>query len=58
MSETTIGIKKSTQDRLREYGRFYESYDTIVQRLLDNTKLRKYRTNTKLESVKDGMEKS
>lgn len=32
---TTIGIRKTTRDRLKEMGKKMEFYDDIIQRLLD-----------------------
>lgn len=35
MAQTTIRINKSTRDRLVEIGKKSESYDVIINRLLD-----------------------
>lgn len=38
MSATTIRISEKTRDRLAKYGKFGESYDTLINRVLDNIK--------------------
>lgn len=35
MSETTIVVKKETRDRLKKIGKKGESYDDIINRLID-----------------------
>jgi len=35
MSQSTIKLSKDTQERLREYGRMGDSFENVVNRLLD-----------------------
>lgn len=35
MSETTIAVKKKTRERLKKIGRKGETYDDIINRLID-----------------------
>lgn len=41
---TTITIKKGTRDRLLEIGRFQESWDDLLNRLIDNMEDKKIET--------------
>ena len=36
MSQTTMKIKKETLERLREHGRMGDSFEEVVNRLLDD----------------------
>ena len=36
MSQTTMKIKKETLERLREHGRMGDSFEQVVNRLLDD----------------------
>ena len=33
---TTVTITRKTQDRLNTFGKFHESYDGLLNRLMDN----------------------
>jgi hypothetical protein len=47
MAQVTIGVNKETKERLKTYGRFYETYDDVLNRFMNEGKLRPYKINVK-----------
>jgi len=39
MEKTTITLKPQTRERLSKFGRFGESFDEVVNRVLNQTKM-------------------